>query len=247
METSTLDPLIRHAALPQATAHRRAGVDVWLLPLEAWRPHADELQPVVDAMQRGRIAALRDPGLRRDRLLAHALHRIILAQALGVPPVLLPLDRSPLGQPVLGLQGWHTSLSHAADVVAVALAGAAVGVDVESRETASLSPIADLVCAPTERAALPVDAPARQARQLSTWVRKEAALKAAGIGLAREMASFALDEQPIALADAGGRPMHLHVHTHGEGTPWMAAVACESSAPPQWHWRTPAHPPFQFN
>lgn len=246
MSTSILDPFTGQAGIPQAATHCRDRVHVWLLPLEAWRSRADQLQSVVDVMQRRRIAALRDPGVRRDRLLAHALHRIVVAQALGLPPDLLPLYRNHTGQPRLGLPGWHTSLSHAADVVAVSLADRAVGVDVEARDTASLSPIADLVCAPTELEALPAGADARQARLLATWVCKEAALKAAGVGLSAEMASFALADRPITLADACGRRLRLHLHTHGEGTPWIAAVACESPVPPRWHWHTPAQAPFKF-
>lgn len=247
MSTSLLEPVSGHAAAPQAATHRRGRVHAWLLPLDAWRPHLEELQPVVDAAQRRRIATLRDPGLRRDRVLAHALHRIVLAQALGLPTALVPLYRSDAGQPRLGLPGWHTSLSHAADAVAVAIADCPIGVDLEARDAPALSPIADLVCAPSELAALPADACARQARLLATWVCKEAALKAAGVGLAREMASFTLRAgQPVVLADAGGHPLRLHLHSHGDGSPWIAALACASTLAPQWHWRTPAHPPFKF-
>jgi 4'-phosphopantetheinyl transferase len=247
MSTSIIEPATAHAVNSQAAVHPRRRVQAWVLPLEAWRPRLEELQPVVDAAQRRRIATLRDPGLRRDRLLAHALHRLVVAQALGLPPELLPLYRNHAGQPRLGLPGLHTSLSHAAGVVAVALADGPVGVDVEARDTASLSPIADLVCAASELATLPADAPARQARLLATWVCKEAALKAAGVGLAREMASFDLRAgRPIVLTDIGGVAQRLHIHTHGEATPWIAALACASTLAPQWHSHAPAHPPIEF-
>jgi 4'-phosphopantetheinyl transferase len=87
----------------------------------------------------------------------------------------------------------HTSLSHADGVAAFALCALGpVGVDIEASFRAGELPgIAASVCHPSELQSLAGFAePAYSRALLALWVRKEALLKAEGIGLAREMNTF---------------------------------------------------------
>ncbi|MEV7187279.1 4'-phosphopantetheinyl transferase superfamily protein [Kitasatospora sp. NPDC093102] len=114
--------------------------------------------------------------------------------------------------------GWELSLSHARDMVAVAVAhGHAVGVDVEYFVPAATPGVPveyELVLTPAERAvveALPVERRAKAC--LTLWTRKEAVLKATGEGLNTSMESFTVSPAftpPELIAwhgpDAPGRP-----------------------------------------
>lgn len=232
--------------LPLATTEhdpatsRRCEATAWLLPLSAWRAEWPRLARALPAAQQQRLLAIRDPARRRDRMLAAALHRQFLSQALGVPAERLPLYRSAGGQPRLAVPGLHTSLAHADGVVAIALAqGGAVGVDVEMRATAPLMPIADLVCSAAELRTLARDH-APEASLLALWVRKEAVLKAAGVGLARPMSAFdAPNGACVAIRNASGDPIQVRVDTFDADEDCVAAVAAPADAHPRWIWQTP--------
>ena len=221
-------------ANPHAARRLAGDVRVWLLRTSAWRAQWPELQHHVDAATRQRLLPVRDASRRQDRLLASALHRIVLAQALQLAPDLLPLYRSGSGQPRLAIPGLHTSLSHADDIIAIALGqGGPVGVDVEMRAVPSLRPIADLVCARDESAA-------DDAALLDLWVRKEAVLKAAGLGLAHAMTSFhAPQGGRVCLDDAQGHPLVLDVGTLDGTGDCVAAIAGPVGSTPRWQWLHP--------
>lgn len=241
------DDLVFPMILPQAIPERireapvAACAHAWLLPLPAWRPHWLQLAPLVMDAQRLRFATIRDAARRRDRLLAAALHRWVLAQALGLAPDHLPLYRSHTGQPRLALPALHTSLAHCDGMVAVALCeGGPVGVDVEKRDTASLDPIRDLVCAPGEAVARQAPGGDDDARLLSLWVRKEAVLKALGLGLARPMDSFAApDGGRLALRDVEGERVELEVRGCEDAGDCVAALAAPAGMRHRWIWKTP--------
>lgn len=227
----------RHHPVSTAAGHACA----WLLPLPAWRGQWSALQSLVPDAARRRCAGIRDDAKRRDRLLAAALHRRVLARALGMAEDRVPLYRSPGGQPRLALPGLHTSLAHADGMVAVALsASGPVGVDVEMRSVASLRPIADLVCAPAEADALRDRGREADADLLALWVRKEALLKAAGIGLAHAMDGFCAPEGGrVVLRDAGGDRLELAAHMYTQSPDCIAALAAPVGVRPHWNFLTP--------
>jgi 4'-phosphopantetheinyl transferase len=144
----------------------------------------------------------------RDRGLAgHSLLRRLLAAVAGGAPSELILrtrcaacGKTDHGKPYLdvshGDAGHPTppvevNLSHSGEVVCVALApaGAQVGVDVEQRRTVDWAALrrsvfADEEWAATERAANP------QRRRTEGWTRKEASAKASGHGLALALSAI---------------------------------------------------------
>jgi hypothetical protein len=73
---------------PTATTPR---AQAWLLPLDEWRPQGSRLASLLSPAQRQRFSTIRDPARRNDRLLAAALHRWVLSQALAMAPGHLPL------------------------------------------------------------------------------------------------------------------------------------------------------------
>lgn len=121
----------------------------------------------------------------------------------------------------------QTSLSHADGYVAVALSQSGViGVDVEPTCRARVMPeIAERICHGDEIARIAAcHATDRGVALLDLWVRKEAFLKAAGVGLEREMDTFSL---PVdgAVALHPGQAARVEVERLDLGPDVACAVA----------------------
>lgn len=155
--------------------------------LRAWRDHAWRLMSLVSPALRQRAGRLIHPHECERRLLGYALHRVVVALALGRDPLQVKIGRMDSGMPmVAGLPNVATSLSHSDDFLAIAVARdtGLIGVDIEAMDrSATLDDLASSVLHPWEalhRDELLVDA----------WVRKEAVLKAIGSGLSIDMNTF---------------------------------------------------------
>jgi 4'-phosphopantetheinyl transferase len=182
---------------------------------------APALVEMLDEHERERLSRYRRPADVARYLAAHALARIVLGEDLGRAPSSLAIDRTcrcgaQHGKPTLVGGGPGFSLTHAGDVVGVAvLDGGVVGLDVEA-----VRPMSDLAAT-----ARHVGAPAEPAAFFRAWTRKEALLKATGDGLASPMVWLrdlhAPDGSPAAVAGLGatappvtehdGHPL-LHPH-----------------------------------
>lgn len=182
------DAFTRAWRLPEAAGH---GVVLAFADLSRWRPFRDEADGLLSQAERERVHRKRRPIDQEELTLAYALHRLFLGAIRNLPPHEVPLARDGEGRPCL--PGWTgcTSLSHASGTAAFAFSpSGAVGVDVESRtRVAVMDELVAQVAHPAERLALPPGA-SRNEELLALWVRKEAFLKAAGIGLACEMNTF---------------------------------------------------------
>lgn len=90
----------------------------------------------------------------------------------------------------------HVSLARAGDLSVVAITDVGqVGVDVEALGAASFPGFDDVALHPDERVATP-------AERTRAWVRKEALLKAYGLGLAVDPRDVRLDEDGLASWDS---------------------------------------------
>ena len=164
--------------------------------LQIWRSQFWLLQALVPPSLNARAQRLHDPRERERRLLAYALHRLVVARVLGRDPARVEVGRMASGMPmVAGLPNVATSLSHADDFVAIAVARDAgmIGVDIEAIEHASLlNGLAGNVLHPQESD--------RDETLIDAWVRKEAVLKAIGSGLSVDMNAFR-SEQGAAVTE----------------------------------------------
>ncbi len=94
----------------------------------------------------------------------------------------------------------YVSLARAGDLSVVAVTDAGpVGVDVEAEGAADFAGFEDVALHPGERATTTAD-PTR------VWVRKEALLKAYGLGLAVDPSDVRLDDDGLAAWDSSHRP-----------------------------------------
>ena len=153
---------------------------------------------LLDETERRRWAAYRREEDRERFLAGCALAKTALARYTGQRPANVRFDRTcgqcgePHGKPVIEGGGVEHSVAHSGDLVAVAVARAPVGVDVEQLDgrprplggDGDPDALARLVLSAAERTALAEVPPAGRARAfLVAWTRKEAVTKARGDGL----------------------------------------------------------------
>lgn len=213
---------------------------VGLFELDDWRRWLLQAAALLDGAERARVQRRRRPADRDALTLAYALHRLFLQAALDLDAAALPLGRDALGCPRLEGLAVHTSLSHSQAYVAIAVCRQGpVGVDVEPRHRRQvMEEIAAQTCHPDEAAEMArLSGQARAEALLGLWVRKEALLKAAGIGLARPMGSFrAPVGQALPLEPKVGKTC-LRMLQAMPGA--MAAVAAPAEVPVLSAWLRP--------
>lgn len=181
--------------MPHLTAHE---VHVWSARLDVSPVAAARFYATLSTSERKRAARFR---LKRDQqrfVAAHGVLRALLGQYLGVAPSQPSYCYTPGSKPGLGAQfadSLRFNLSHSADYVLIALAANVdVGVDVEAvRAQCDYAEIAQHYFTPAEIAHLnTVTSQQYAAAFLGCWTRKEAYLKACGVGLAVPLDSFAV-------------------------------------------------------
>jgi 4'-phosphopantetheinyl transferase len=155
---------------------------------------------------------------KRDRFIAgrSALRRL-LGHYLGEAPQALVFRYGPHGKPVLLTGTTDAALmfnfSNSQDLALLAVATSReIGIDLEYRHRGiSVAQLARHILSESEAAALQ-RLPAERHTQalLVAWTRKEAYVKALGVGLAQSMksvpAGLADDDETVVLQDAEGRP-----------------------------------------
>lgn len=160
-------------------------VDVWVIDLTAdwtrdWR--------VLDRDERGKIGRFRFASVRWRYAAAHVALRQVLARYLAITPAAVEFELTRFSKPQLvgrlrQIADLRFNLSHAGSRALVAVAsGRDVGVDVEVIDPGlDAASLISMTCTPAEQRVI-ADA-ADVALFWRVWVRKEAALKAAGCGL----------------------------------------------------------------
>ena len=171
-------------------------------------PTSDDIA-VLAAAERARSARLRKPADRARFVTVHAAQRRLLARYLGTDPAAIRFGRSRCcqcgssehGRPSIEWPsaGLSHNLSRSSDhwLLAVALSSQ-VGVDIECHRDIELDRMAEACLTESERVYLK-DQPDELRQQVffHCWTRKEAVLKACGIGLATRLSSLEVHpEQP---------------------------------------------------
>ena len=137
--------------------------------------------------------------LHRDAyIVQHVMVRLLLARYVDVDPHAIEFVRGPRGKPrlagIAASAGIELNLAHADDVAVLAIARSAVGVDIE-RYDAAIDPqqLARIVLAPAEAACT------ERRAFMRVWCRKEACLKATGVGLLDDLTSVAVLDDTVVV------------------------------------------------
>ena len=185
-------------------------VDVWWFDTRAVTVGPPGLADL-DRGERDRAEAFVFPADRHRYQVAHLMLRRVLASYTGTAPGRLVLGRAPCphcgaaaGKPVLLPQPPpgavpSFSLTHSGDVVAIAVAGRPVGVDVERDPASCVCSLAGALH-PADAARLAgLAGRDRHEAIIACWVRAEAALKCTGQGIGHGLGGFPVG--PAGAAD----------------------------------------------
>ncbi len=191
-------------------------VHVWTAPLGD-PGRLDRLARLLAAEERARAERYVHPAVREQFVVARAMLRTLLGRYLGLLPAEVRLGFSDLGKPHLVGGELHFNISHTHGLALLALTRRGeVGVDVEQlRPSQNHLDIAGRFFSPREAQALhALPAQQREEAFFQVWTRKEAFLKATGLGLSHGLERFEVavppDDPPRILhidgdAQAGAR------------------------------------------
>jgi len=210
--------------------HAPPPFELWLVSLASPATGADF--DLLDAAERARSARFH---FERDRcryVAAHAALRRLLAQRTACDAASLVIAAGPYGKPYLAqAPRCAFSLSHCEDRALVALAGdGEIGVDLERvRPLADLDGLARQCLTLHERHELAAIEPDAQSRAfLERWTRKEACLKALGLGLQVEPSAFAVGGragvEDVCVPTISG-PRGVEVQAVDVAPGWIGALA----------------------
>lgn len=179
--------------------------DLETQPVERW-------SGLLSASEQARATHFRHRADRAAYIAAHALLRHMLSEALGGDPRAWAFETGRCGKPALAAvhrrPRLHFNISHTRGLVACAIAGVPVGVDVEASDGDVPSAVAACFAA-GERAMLAKAAGLEyRATFFRLWTLKEAYLKATGEGLSGRLDSpaFQLDPLRVTFLPREGAP-----------------------------------------
>jgi 4'-phosphopantetheinyl transferase len=210
-------------------------VQIWRTPLSNSFGGRDACLALLSSEERSRAERLRNPAHRRRYISAHSAGRRILAAYLGCGPEQVRLVREPGGKPVLApCHGGRLafSVSRSANLALCAVASnIRLGIDIEQMDLRlDSATLEKLTCSASESALLAEAEPScRLPLWYRCWTRKEAYLKARGVGLAEPLDAFSVLQQdmarPVTLVDQAGANWTISSFEPAFG--YVAAVAVE--------------------
>jgi 4'-phosphopantetheinyl transferase len=177
---------------------------VWWIKLPSERDDLSVLESALSHDERNHANRFRSPVQKNEFIAARAALRDILAGYVGVPPGRLSFHYGSFGKPALspmfGPCGIKFNMSHSFGMALLAVANAEVGVDIERIDPAlAEEQLADRLFSVPEISSLRCLPLAMQPEAFfNCWTRKEAYLKAVGLGLCGALDSFDVSVAPDA-------------------------------------------------
>lgn len=172
-------------------------VHIWTIDLACQDDLTHDLHKVLSGDENERVGRFVFDRDKKRFIAARGVMRIILSEYLSIPPQEVAFCYSRNGKPKLASDSQDTeiefNLSHSGELAILALArGLCVGVDVELiKQGLAVEEIANRFFSPAEVTALmAIPSECRQEAFFSCWTRKEAYIKALGIGLSLPLNSF---------------------------------------------------------
>ncbi len=225
------------AATPPHMAQGSA--QVWFATLEDMQGRTDRYRALLDPDELARAKRYRFDSDRERYILGHGLLREVLGRQLHAPPKELVLRRGEFGKPFLEGHPVHFNLSDTKDAVLVAMANRPIGADIETmNRNTDHERVAGHYFTQPEVESIKAAADGKR-RFLELWTRKEAVLKACGVGLMDDLHSLnvgrVFNEMTIKHPDfvrlAGAE---YHVRTVYLGRDHLVSLASETPFT-QWH------------
>lgn len=197
------------------------GISLYFATLGSQRERIPAFQELLDAREQERAARFRFEVDRERFIIAHGLLRTLLGERLGTRPDELIIERGPYGKPYIAGSELRFNLSDTKDALLIAIThGQEIGADIETMartvdhmavsehyftaEEIALIKSASELAMPFQASTRSVDPLVRQAlgaadgntskrRFLEFWTRKEAVLKASGVGIMDDLRVLRVD------------------------------------------------------
>ena len=178
-----------------------AAVRLWYASVSDLKPHLPGLEAVLDDEERQRADRFRFAPDRERFIAGHGLLRMLLGGALGLAPEAVRMARGPHGKPFLPHSGPPFNLSDTKDALVVAIGGTdELGVDIETVERRTDHElVAGHYFTPDEVAHIEAGGAEGKRRFLTLWTRKEAVLKASGVGIMDDLKVLRVDPAQVSL------------------------------------------------
>jgi len=179
-----------------------ARVTLRLASLEVPADEVARLTQIIDDGERARAARFAEDLHRRRFIVRRGRLREMLGAAVGEAPGALRFAQNAHGKPELAGAPVHFSASHSRDRMALATSEVSVGCDIEAVDAGlDWQPLAARLFAAEERKELAREGVAGFFR---CWARKEAFVKALGVGLSYPLDAFAVSCGAVARFARGG-------------------------------------------
>ncbi|HRD53498.1 MAG TPA: 4'-phosphopantetheinyl transferase superfamily protein [Flavobacteriales bacterium] len=225
-----------------AAASASDGVTLFIASLEELRPMIDQHEGVLDASERDRAARFRFDADRERFILGHGWLRDVLGKVLGTPAADLRIVRGPFGKPHLEGHDLRFNFSDTKDAVLLGFGqGIDIGIDVETmHRRVDHEAVASHYFTPAETQHLSeLTSDARKRRFLELWTRKEAVLKASGVGIMDDLKELRVLDGANTMVVSHPEfirmsPPQYHVRTWRIGHAHLVSMA--SSAEVDVHW-----------
>jgi 4'-phosphopantetheinyl transferase len=222
---------------PRALAPVAPGVALWWCALGRTPDEIADLATWLAPAETARAARFGSDALRHRWIAGRAALRLLLGDALGVPPAAVAIHRGARGRPQLADagQGIDFNVSHTQDVALIAIArniaaGLRIGVDVERADRdVGADRLARKFLTAREQATLAGRAPDERRRLfLRYWTCKEAMSKATGDGLIapfRHLEVELLDGLRLGAGPTPYLPRCWSLHPVDVPAGWFATLA----------------------
>lgn len=194
-------------------------------------------QGLLTTAEQDRAAAFRVDLARKTFVLGRSILRHGLALATGAKANRITVSIEPTNRPVAPETAWHFSITHSGPWVAVAFSRREIGCDLEiggNLRSTDLAGLARQVFCPLEidrLAALTAQPEDQRAFFLNVWRRKEAVLKATGLGMAGSPRSLCVvNSQGMAECVTHASQTYRLTELHGPGLPVLALASAQPYA-----------------
>lgn len=201
--------------------------------LEQLRAEGERYWNLLDDTERSRAERFRFDYDRERFVLGHGLLRAVLGRLTGSDPAAIRYVRGPFGKPSLFDGGPHFNFSDTKDAVLIGLSSnGPIGVDLETMARAvDHAAVSGHYFTPEEVEEINQSADAKRLF-LEYWTRKEAILKASGVGIMEDLRSLGVNRERNSMTITHGDFERLaadryHVRTWPVGDSHIISLATE--------------------
>ena len=207
-------------------------IEAWYASLESLRPRLAMFKDMLDPVELDRVKRFRFAIDRERFILGHGLLRSLLGKYLKRDGSLVRMARGPFGKPYLERKELRFNLSDTKDAVLIAFASKLeIGADIETmtRDVDHRAVSEHYFTQPEVRSIEKAGDDSKR-RFLELWTRKEAVLKASGVGIMDDLRALRVDapRNTMVIAHEAFCTMaapEYHVHTFHIGEAHLISVA----------------------